>query len=611
MTRLFFCDLVVAGLLAVGIANGAIRREDLSPAARELMPSEDLVVLTLKDGRVVRGRVTHQDDAQVTIKIQMTGSISTSRIIERSNIASFHEEDLTALFAAKVLEQHLDPKSSLPRERYDRAIALFDEYLRLAGKSAEADAVKRRRDEFKDELDRLANEMEKVDGTWLSPVRAAAAKFELFSRQIQELEKRPDFRTNQRAKDAVENMKVKRRDAARVLPKLMQERVPKLLEIEKFDEAVEETMGFLDFWVKQVIRSEGKEVDAIKEMDFDYIIRMEKRIVTAYRASGRGNDTGAEKPQTDMVYVPGGYFLMGNEAGGPADSDFPYRIVYVAPFLMDKTEVSNVEYRKFVEQVKKTGDSSMDHPQSPPLKKHDAEGWKNADLSRDQQPVVGVDWFDAYAYAKWAGKRLPTEAEWEKAARGMDGRRFPWGTNALSHAVVSCVAGRKFLADEMLRQNPPKPPEKTTAQKLKLPGSAPETPAKPATLTLRVETWDVDQQLPKEALQAMAAGVFHWKQESVSPYGLLHMSGNAAEWVADAYEKGYPCDFPKYRDPTGPDKGDVRVFRGGSYQSGVETELTAHARGVATDGLLKSGCSKQGPFIGFRCAKSVGPLASP
>lgn len=611
MTRFLMVSMLAAVLAVSTAANGAIRREALSSYARELLPAEELVVVTMKDGKVLRGRVTRQDEKQITIKVQMSGSISTSKTIARDDVSSVEPEDLTSLLAAKLLEQQLDAKSSMSPEQYARAIELFDEFLRLASRAPEAEAVRKRRDEFKAEQEKLAGEMEKVDGSWLSPVRAAAAKFDLVTRQIGELEKRPDFKTNQRVKDGVEDLKVKRRDAARVLPKLMQERVPKLLDSGKFDEAVDETMGFLDFWVKQVIRTEGKDTEIIKEMDFDYIIRMQKRILAAYRAAGHGKDAGSDKSSSDMVYVPGGYFLMGNEAAGPSDADFPYRIVYVAPYLIDRREVSNAEYRKFVEEVKKTGDSSMEHPKAPPLKKHDAEGWKVANLSRDPQPVVGVDWFDAYAYAKWAGKRLPTEAEWEKAARGMDGRRFTWGTNAMLNVAVACAAGRKAIADEMLRQNPPKPPDKTAAQKLKLPTGAPAAPAKPPTLVLPSETWDVDQHLPKEALQAMAAGVFQWKHEFVSPYGLFHMAGNAAEWVADVYEKGYPCEYPKYRDPSGPEKGDVHVYRGGSYQSVAEGDLAVSTRFGATDALVKSGCSKQGPFIGFRCAKSVGPLVSP
>lgn len=610
MIRLAAGLLSLAVLLGVGSAFGAVRKDQLSSAARELLPAEDVVVVSLKDGSTVRGRITRQDDKQVTVRVQMSGTIATSKTIAKSDIANIQDDDVTPILAAKILEQQLDQRNSLPRERYEKAIELFEEFLRLAPNSPDAQTVKKRCEEFRKEMKYIADEMEKVEGVWLSPVRAAAAKFDSVSGQIRELEKRPDAKSNQRVKDAIEEYRVKRRDAVRVLPKLMQERVPKLLEAEKFDEAVDETMAFLNFWVKQVLRSEGKDVDVIKEMDFDYIVRMQKRIMAAYRASSASRGAEPASVPQGMVLVPGGFFAMGNDAGGPADADFPYRIVHVPPFLIDKCEVSNAEYRKFVEHVKKTGDSSMEHPLAPPLKNHEAEGWKFPHLSRDQQPVVGIDWFDAYAYAKWAGKRLPTEAEWEKAARGMDGRRFPWGTNALSQVSINCVQGRKMIAEEMQRQNPPKPPEKTTAQKLKLPNSQPAM-SKPVPVALPAETWDVDQHLPKEALQAMAAGVFEWKHEFTSPFGVMHMGGNAAEWVADVFEKGYSCDFPKYRDPTGPEKGELRCFRGGSYQSGAEADLTVFVRVAATDPTLRSGCSRQGPFIGFRCAKSLAAAASP
>lgn len=610
MVRLVAVLLFLAVLTGGGSAFGAVRKDQLSPAARELLPAEDMVVVALKDGSTVRGRITRQDEKQVTVRIQMSGTIATSKTIAKPDIASIQDDDVTPILAARLLEQQLDARNSLPRERYAKAIDLFEEFLRLAPNAPDAQAVKKRCEEFRKEMKHIADEMEKVEGTWLSPVRAAAAKFDAVSGHIRDLEKRSDAKSNQRVRDAIEELRVKRRDAVRVLPKLMQERVPKLLEAEKFDEAVDETMAFLNFWVKQVLRSEGKDVEVIKEMDFDYIVRMQKRIMAAYRSSSASRSADPADIPPGMVLVPGGFFAMGNETGGPADADFPYRIVYVAPFLVDKCEVSNAEYRKFVEHVKKTGDSSMEHPMAPPLKNHEAEGWKSPHLSRDQQPVVGIDWFDAYAYAKWAGKRLPTEAEWEKAARGMDGRRFPWGSNSLSQVTINCVQGRRMIAEEMLRQNPPKPPEKTTAQKLKLPNSQP-APSKPAPVSLPVETWDVEQHLPKEALQAMAAGVFEWKHVFTSPFGAMHMGGNAAEWVADVFEKGYACEFPKYRDPTGPEKGELRCYRGGSYQSAAESDLTVFARGAATDATLRSGCSKQGPFIGFRCAKSLAPPAAP
>ncbi len=112
-----------------------------------------------------------------------------------------------------------------------------------------------------------------------------------------------------------------------------------------------------------------------------------------------------------MVYVVGGEFLMGNDAG--SQDERPTHKVTVNPFFIDHYEVTCGEYEKFVEA---TGYAAP-------------QGWTNGHHPRDaeRKPVTGITWDDANAYAQWAGKRLPTEEEWEFAARGTDGRRFPWG----------------------------------------------------------------------------------------------------------------------------------------------------------------------------------------
>lgn len=110
-----------------------------------------------------------------------------------------------------------------------------------------------------------------------------------------------------------------------------------------------------------------------------------------------------------MIYISGGEFIMGSDSGNPNEK--PARTVTIDGFYIDKYEVTNAQFRKFVEA---TGHI-------------EPAFWNDEDLSKPNHPVVGVSWEDAAAYAKWAGKRLPTEAEWEKAARGFDGRNYPWG----------------------------------------------------------------------------------------------------------------------------------------------------------------------------------------
>jgi len=113
----------------------------------------------------------------------------------------------------------------------------------------------------------------------------------------------------------------------------------------------------------------------------------------------------------DMVLIPAGSFEMGKPKNGPYETE--NKIVELPDFFIDRYEVTNAQYKQFV-------DATMGQPPS---------YWINGQIPNglENHPVVNVSWFDAEAYAKWAGKRLPTSEEWEKAARGTDTRKYPWG----------------------------------------------------------------------------------------------------------------------------------------------------------------------------------------
>jgi formylglycine-generating enzyme required for sulfatase activity len=211
-----------------------------------------------------------------------------------------------------------------------------------------------------------------------------------------------------------------------------------------------------------------------------------------------------------MVMIPAGEFLMGSPEGQGRADEWPQRSVYLDAFAIDQVEVTNERYMAFVTA---TGHRNPPNPYG--------TGPLVSVKGIEQLPVVQSTWYDAKAYCSWAKKRLPTEAEWEKAARGTDGRLFPWGNE-------------------------------------------------PATLKRANfdREWEEDKTL--YPVGSLLGGD--------SPYGVKDMAGNAREWVADWYEADYYKQAP-VRNPQGPDKkGVVRSIRGGSWHSPV-ADITTTARG--------------------------------
>ena len=237
------------------------------------------------------------------------------------------------------------------------------------------------------------------------------------------------------------------------------------------------------------------------------------------------------KDGAPMVLISEGAFTMGSGEG--SGNERPDHKVWLNSYLIDEFEVTISLYAKFLKATKRN---------PPPLWDEDSEG------SAGNRPAVGVNWTDAEAYCKLAEKRLPTEAEWEKAARGTDGRRYPWGNMQPFVDIANYNRGQWVSY----------------------------------AITL----------IPVDTLGGMS--VRHGTKEGgKSPYGLYQMAGNAAEWVVDWYDREYYAKSPE-KNPKGPAEGDKRVIRGGSW-----SDLPA---GVRSTARVAAEPEFRDLTLGFRCA---------
>jgi formylglycine-generating enzyme required for sulfatase activity len=215
----------------------------------------------------------------------------------------------------------------------------------------------------------------------------------------------------------------------------------------------------------------------------------------------------ADSPVNEMALIPAGKSQMGSKQSlmelrphdlfntdrhtlGPEN---PAHEVFLHAFYIDIYEVSNLKYKKYVEDTKAK----------------EPHGWKNAEFNADQQPVVGISWKEAVSYCKWLNKRLPTEAEWEKAGRGKRPIKYPWGDSPPD--------------SERLNYN-------------------------------------------NEKKNTMPVGSY---KKGKSDYGVYDLSGNVSEWVHDWHFPEYYLFSPK-ENPQGPKKGQYKVIRGGNWRNTVE-----------------------------------------
>lgn len=252
-----------------------------------------------------------------------------------------------------------------------------------------------------------------------------------------------------------------------------------------------------------------------------------------------------QKQHASMIRLEGGLFRMGTEdaEGFPQDGEGPVREVFVSPFYIDPYAVTNADFAAFVDatgyktEAERYGNSFVFHllltseqradrstsvPQTPWWHVIQGADWSHPEgpLSnlegRMEHPVVHVSWHDAEAYCRWAGKRLPTEAEWEYAGRGgLEQARYPWGNELTPEGRHMC------------------------------------------------NIWQGQFPMHNEALDGYI-GTAPVHSFEPNGYGLYNMAGNVWEWCSDWFDPRYHVKSSQH-NPTGPSQGHARSMRGGSY----------------------------------------------
>ena len=210
---------------------------------------------------------------------------------------------------------------------------------------------------------------------------------------------------------------------------------------------------------------------------------------------------------TDMILIPGGQFMMGSDESNANSHEKPSHSIHLDAYYIDKFEVTRADYEEFIlargyqrsEFWSKEGwnfiqENEIDMPPQ----------WNVKMFANPNFPASGISWYEAEAYANWRGKRLPTEAEWEKASKGNTGYHYPWGSSFDSTHILYVGLSR----------------------------------------LLTVESFP----------------------SGASPYGGLDMAGSVWEWVSDWYSEDYYKNSP-LKNPKGPDSGTQKILRGGSWRS--------------------------------------------
>jgi formylglycine-generating enzyme required for sulfatase activity len=269
-----------------------------------------------------------------------------------------------------------------------------------------------------------------------------------------------------------------------------------------------------------------------------------------------------------MIYIPAGEFTMGYSKEDIArltnsNIQFVGHKVLVEGYWMDKTEVTNDMFTKFINETKyitdaeKRGNGRVALPMVY-WQRVNGASWKNPRgpdtnlVGLENHPVVQVSWNDAKAYCEWAGRRLPTEAEWEKSARGTDMRLYPWGNDEPNgeFANLPDIKFKEYIKLDFIKPN-----------------------------------------FNDGYIFTAPVGSY---PKGKSPYGILDMSGNVWEWVNDFFSEDY-VQHPGTKNPMGPTSGETHIIRGASWD--VEYGATSVHREM--DWPTESSAS-----LGIRCAYS-------